>query len=73
VDSDRAYDFAHPVAEVSRHPRNLGQWGLKNLSTEKWTFTSADGQVTDAEPGRSVPLANGVRINFGSVEGEVRF
>lgn len=73
VDADRGYDFVHPVAEVNQNPRAPGQWGLKNLSTAKWTFTSADGRVTDVEPGRSVPLASGVRINFGALEGEVRY
>jgi hypothetical protein len=73
VDPDRAYDFAHPVAEVSRNPRNPGQWGLKNLSAGKWTLTATDGAVTDVEPGRSAPLASGARINFGALEGEVRY
>ena len=73
VDPDRTYDFVHPVAEVSRHPRDPSKWGLKNLSTGKWTFTADGGRLTDVEPGRSVPLANGVRINFGAVEGEVRY
>jgi hypothetical protein len=73
VDPNRAYDFAHPVAEVSRNPRNPSQWGLKNLSTGKWTLTTPDGAVTDVEPGRSAPLASGGRINFGAIEAEMRY
>jgi eukaryotic-like serine/threonine-protein kinase len=72
VDPAAAYDFGHPVAEVTRHPRNPGQWGLKNLGAGKWTLVAADGTVTDVEPGRSANLAHNVRINFGAIEGEVR-
>jgi serine/threonine protein kinase len=73
VDPARTYDFDHPAAEVSRNPRNSSQWGLKNLTTGKWTLTTVDGAVTDVEPGRSAPLAAGARINFGPLEGEVRY
>ena len=73
VDTGRLYDFGQPVAEVSRHPRNPSQWGLKNLGTSKWTVSVSDGTVSDVEPGRSAGLANGVRINFGVLEGEVRY
>lgn len=72
VDPAAVYDFSHPVAEVSRHPRNPSQSGLKNLGAGKWTLVAADGTVTDVDPGRSANLANGVRINFGALEGEVR-
>ena len=72
VDDARLYDFSAPVAEVTRHPTNPGIWGLKNLSGVKWVTTTAEGVVNDVEPGRSVSLANGTRINFGKAEGEVR-
>jgi hypothetical protein len=35
-------------------------------------MTTADGTIRDVEPGRSVGLAVGVRVNFGPVEGEIR-
>lgn len=73
VDPAAAYDFAHPVGEVNRHPKSAGQWGLKNLGAGKWALVAANGAVTDVEPGRSASLANGVRINSGALEGEVRF
>lgn len=73
IDPACEYDFSQPVAEVGQHPREPGKWGLKNLSDKKWTFTSQDGNVTDIEPGRSVTLTNGIRVNFGAMEGEVRY
>ncbi|MBN1955051.1 MAG: serine/threonine protein kinase [Anaerolineae bacterium] len=73
VDSQRLYDFSQPVAEVNRHPTEPDIWGLKNLSDEKWVITADDGTIRDVEPGRSARMAVGLRINFGQVEGEIRF
>ena len=73
IDPHREYIFDIPIAQVNRNPRNPDQWGLKNLATNKWTLTTADGSLVDIEPGRSAPLTNGARINFGSREGEIRY
>jgi serine/threonine protein kinase len=67
------YDFYHSVAEVVQHPTDPNIWGLKNLSQEKWVTSIPGGSIRDIEPGRSVPLASGIKINFGSVEGEIRY
>ncbi len=72
VDTDRLYDFSHPVAEVNQHPTDPSIWGLRNLSKEKWVITTDDGAILDVEPGRNVRLAVGTKINFGKKEGEIR-
>jgi len=72
VDDQRSYDFAQPVAEVTRHPQDPNVWGLKNLSTDRWVIGLPDGTVRDIEQGRSVTLAVGTKINFGAAEGEIR-
>ncbi len=72
LDSQRLYDLSQPLAVVQRHPRNPSVWGLKNLSPVKWVMTAPDGAIRDVELGRSVTLAAGVKVNFGSVEGEIR-
>jgi serine/threonine protein kinase len=73
LDDQRMYDFTSPVAEVTRHPQDDKIWGLKNLSTEPWTFTSpTDSSHKEVKPGRSVTLATGIKVYFGSSEGEVR-
>ncbi len=72
VDTQRLYDFTQAQAEVNRHPTNPNIWGLKNLSQEKWVITTPDGTVKDVDPGRSVTLTVGTRINFGKREGEIR-
>jgi len=72
IDDGRPYDFSQPVAALVQHPTQPGVWGLKNLCGEKWVSTTAEGTVRDVEPGRSVTLAVGTRINFGKIEGEIR-
>ncbi|NJP05880.1 MAG: serine/threonine protein kinase [Chloroflexaceae bacterium] len=72
IDETRLYDFGQPVAEVSRHPSDPSRWGLRNLSSDKWVCTLADGSVRDVEPSRNVPLAVGTKVNFGRSEGEIR-
>lgn len=69
----RAYDYSQPVAEVVRHPTDPNAWGLKNLSGDKWVATLADGTLRDVEPGRSARLVTNTKINFGRVEGEIRY
>jgi hypothetical protein len=72
ADEQLMYDFSAPVAEVAAHPSQPGVWGLKNLSSNKWVVSTAGGAVRDVEPGRSVTLAVGTRIQFGKTEGEIR-
>ncbi|HZS07308.1 MAG TPA: serine/threonine protein kinase [Blastocatellia bacterium] len=72
IDDGRLYDFSRPVAAVTQHPTNKDVWGLKNLSSEKWVSTTTSGKVMDIEPGRSVTLGIGTKIQFGKIEGEIR-
>jgi eukaryotic-like serine/threonine-protein kinase len=72
VDGARLYDFSRPVAAVTQHPADKNVWGLKNLSGEKWVGVTADGKVKDVEPGRSLLLSPGTKIQFGKTEGEIR-
>ena len=73
LDDQKMYDFSHPVAEVNQHPTNPGIWGLKNLSSERWIITKADGTMQEVEPGRSVTLATQININFGHTQGDIRY
>ena len=71
--AEHSYNFEVRVAEVTQHPRNPRVWGLRNHSEDKWTSQNAAGEVKDVEPGKTVTLSPGLRIQFGSREGEVRF
>jgi hypothetical protein len=72
VDGGRMYDFSQTIAEVVSHPKDPSVWGLKNLSQDRWVITGADGINKDVDPGRSVTVASGVKINFGTANGEIR-
>jgi hypothetical protein len=62
------YNFSAALAEVTGHPL-----GLKNLSGRKWTARyPEDSGLVEVAPGGILPLRNGVRIQFGNAEGEVR-
>jgi RsiW-degrading membrane proteinase PrsW (M82 family) len=60
------------VAEINSHPQDPHILGLKNCSHQVWTVTLTNGQQTKINPGRSLKLAPGTKINFGSVTGEIR-
>jgi DNA-binding helix-hairpin-helix protein with protein kinase domain len=73
IEPDLPYDFTAPAAEMTENPNRPGQWGLKNLSNCSWRVFTAEGQVRGVDPGRSVALAMGTRIDFGRAHGEVIF
>lgn len=72
IDSARNSDFSEPVGEVVQHPKDPNIWGIKNLSRVKWVCTTKDGKIQDVEPGKSVTISGGTKINFGKSLGEIR-
>lgn len=72
TDDRKLYNFSQTVAVVTQNPKNPSIWGIKNCSNEKWVITTADGNIKDVEPGRTVTIAIGTKINFGKTEGEIR-
>jgi hypothetical protein len=59
------YDFSQPVAAVTRHPTDPTIWGLKNLSSRRWSILTPDGGTWDVEQGRSVTITPDTEIDFG--------
>jgi hypothetical protein len=59
------------VAEVSCHPTDPGVFGLKNLSQRAWHATLVSGREVQVEPGRSIRIEVGARIDFGAAQGVV--
>jgi serine/threonine protein kinase len=72
VNDQMLYDFSKPIATIVQNPNEPQIWGLKNLSKEKWVAVTPDGTTKDIEPGKSIKLTIGTRINFGRTEGEIR-
>lgn len=72
LDPTDTWNFASVHAEVVRHPTDPNIWGLKNMSNQKWNYAAPDGRILDVDPGRSVTLANGTKVQFGRADGEIR-
>jgi len=64
-------DFSKVIAKVSQHPKDPKKWGLQNLSDNDWNCTTSDGRSLVVPPKRTLPLLHGLRIQFGSVEGQL--
>ena len=60
------------VAEVTRNPNDPGVLGLTNLSTTAWEVVTSSNTRREIQPGQTVKLAPGTKIDFGETDGEVR-
>ena len=72
IDKDKLYDFSKEAAGIVQNPNNPDIWGLKNLTSSNWSCTTLNGEVKNVDPGRSVTIALGTKINFGNAEGELQ-
>jgi hypothetical protein len=61
-----------PVAEVTRNPQDPSILGLTNLSRAPWEVVTSNGTRRNIQTGQTVKLAQGTRIDFGPIDGEVR-
>ena len=59
------------VAEVTRNPADPDVLGLTNLSTVAWEVLTASNTRRAIQPGQTVKLAPGTKIDFGQTDGEV--
>ncbi len=70
LDETAGLDYRNPVAEVTRHPSDPSRWGLRNLTQQAWTSSTA-GVQREVEPGKALQLAAGTRVSFGRADGEI--
>ncbi len=68
----RAQTANGPVAEVTHNPNDPSVLGLTNLSYSVWQVTTANNTLREIQPGQTIKLAPGTRINFGATDGEVQ-
>lgn len=64
------YNMDSIVGEVVQNPNNPNLWGIKNLSSENWTYIRPDGQQIPVAVGRSAAIAKDAKIDFGQHIGE---
>ena len=72
VDEQSPYNFSQPIAEIIHDSKNPTEWQLKNLSGTKWFITTTEGEVKAIEPNSNLVIKNGLKVNFGKTEGEIR-
>lgn len=58
-------------AEVVQNPAQPGVFGLKNLTTHRWSAVLANGEVREIEPGKSIRLAKGTRVTIDKATVEI--
>ncbi|NCC02139.1 MAG: hypothetical protein EOM34_16005 [Clostridia bacterium] len=66
------YDMETVVGSISINPNNPKLWGIKNESTENWTYIKADGTQAPVATGRSAAIVKDAKINFGQYIGEFK-
>lgn len=59
------------VGEVIQNKNNPQIWGLRNTSTKSWIKITPQGKTESCESGKVVPVARGLKISFGTTEGEI--
>jgi RsiW-degrading membrane proteinase PrsW (M82 family) len=59
------------VAEVTRNPNDPEVLGLTNLSTTAWEVVTSNSTRREIQPGQTVKLSPGTKIDFGETDGEV--
>jgi serine/threonine protein kinase len=72
VDEQSPYNFSQPISEIVYDPQNPTEWKLNNLSGTNWFITTTEGEVKTIEPNVSLVVKNGLKVNFGKTEGEIR-
>ncbi len=61
-----------PVAEVTHNPSDPSVLGLTNLSHSSWEVTTVNNTHREIQPGQTIKLAPGTKIDFGATDGEVQ-
>jgi len=71
LNASHGYQFDKAVAIVQPHPNDPSIFGLCNLTGNAWAVSFPDGRTTTIVPGKSVRIAPGLSIDFGSRRGTV--
>ena len=64
-------DFSTTLAKVVQHPQDPSIWGLKNLGGADWQVTTKRNETKKVKPEQSAVLGAGVKINFGTCQGQI--
>ena len=70
--SDKKYDFRNIAAEVNKHPLKEDIFGLKNKTNIIWEAKLPSGKNMQVYPGKNIAIQNGLKLSFGTKNGEIR-
>ena len=59
------------IGVVIRNKNNPKIWGLRNTGKKTWVKHTPQGKEETIENGKVIPVARGVKISFGTTEGEI--
>jgi serine/threonine protein kinase len=65
-------DMSKVTGVVVQNPNNPNLWGIRNETSENWTYVKPDGTQTAVPPGKTAAIARNVKIDFGQRTGEFR-
>ena len=66
------YDMTTVVGSVVQNPNNPKLWGIRNETSDNWTYIKPDGIQLPVASGRSAAIAKDAKICFGQLTGEFR-
>ncbi|MDR0500106.1 MAG: serine/threonine-protein kinase [Coriobacteriales bacterium] len=69
-DTNGNYDMQTITGSLVQNPNNPNLWGIRNDSSENWTYIKTDNTQVPIAPGKSALIAKGTKINFGQTIGE---
>lgn len=67
-----SYNFDDKIAQIVQNPQNPNIWGLNNISSFNWIVEKSDNSKIEILPGKTISLSSGLKIDFGTVKGEIR-
>jgi serine/threonine protein kinase len=64
------YDLETLTGSAVQNPNNPNLWGIRNDSTDNWTYLKTDGSQVPVAPGKTAAIVKGAKIDFGQLTGE---
>ncbi|GHS90601.1 hypothetical protein AGMMS49957_16960 [Synergistales bacterium] len=64
------YDIETVVGSVVQNPNNPKLWGIRNESSDNWTYIKADGAQAPIAPGKTAAINKDAKIDFGQSIGK---
>ena len=71
ISDDGQFDFDTVKASIAIHPQDPSIRGLKNLGSHTWRAIAQNGDIRAIEPGKSIVIKPGTKINFSKIEATI--